>query len=167
MANLVDIPVLLTQILGFLIVLWVLKRYAWKPVLGLLEERRARIAGEVASATRMREEAERLKAEYEDQLKTIETQSRQRIQEAVKEGQKVAEEIRAKAHGEAQRITEKAKADLELEYKKARTRLREEMVTLALGAAERLLQERMDDQEHRKLVDKFLTELQERQEETA
>jgi F0F1-type ATP synthase membrane subunit b/b' len=41
------------------------------------------------------------------------------------------------------------------------------MVTLALGAAERLLQERMDDQEHRKLVDKFLTELQEKQEETA
>ena len=43
MEQLIDPKVLVTQIIGFLIVLWVLKRYAWKPVLGLLEERRARL----------------------------------------------------------------------------------------------------------------------------
>ncbi len=160
MANLVDIPVLLTQIVGFLIVLWVLKRYAWKPILGILEERRTRIETEITDAARLRDEAERLKAEYEEQLRSIEAQARQRIQEAVAEGQKVAEDIRASARDEARKITEKAKADLEMEYKKARSQLREEMVTLALGAAERLLQEQMDDKEHRRLVDKFLTELQ-------
>jgi F-type H+-transporting ATPase subunit b len=162
MEQLIDPKILVTQVIGFLIVLWVLKRYAWKPVLGLLEERRARIANDVASAEKLRHEAERIKAEYEEQLKGIEVQARQRIQAAVAEGQKVAEEIRTNAHREARAITEKAKADLEMEYKKARAELREEMVAMSLGAAERLLQERMDAPEHRKLVDRFLDELQAR-----
>ena len=160
MEQLIDPKILVTQIIGFLIVLWVLKRYAWKPVLGLLEERRARIANDVASAEKLRHEAERIRAEYEEQLKGIEAQARQRIQAAVAEGQKVAEEIRANAHREARVITEKAKADLEMEYKKARAELREEMVTMSLSAAERLLQERMDAPEHHKLVERFLDELQ-------
>jgi F-type H+-transporting ATPase subunit b len=116
----------------------------------------------VDSAAKLRQEAERVKAEYEEQLKGIEVQARQRIQAAVAEGQKVAEEIRTNAHREARAITEKAKADLEMEYKKARAELREEMVSMSLGAAERLLQERMDAPEHRKLVDRFLDELQAR-----
>jgi F-type H+-transporting ATPase subunit b len=161
--QLIDLKILVTQVIGFLIVLWVLKRYAWKPVLALLEERRARIANDVASAEKLRQEAERIKAEYEQQLKGIEVQARQRIQSAVAEGQKVAEEIRDNAHREARVITEKAKADLELEYKKARAQLREEIVGMSLGAAERLLQERMDAPEHRKLVDRFLDELQARE----
>ena len=152
--------ILITQIIGFLIVLWVLRRFAWGPFLGMLEERRARIAAEVSASEQLRREAEALKAEYENQIKTIEAQARQRLQEAVAEGQKVAEEVRAAAHREAHAITEKAKAKLELEYKKARVDLRTEMVTLALGAAERLLAEKLDDENHRRAVDRFLTELQ-------
>ena len=152
--------ILITQIIGFLIVLWVLRRFAWGPFLGMLEERRARIAAEVSASEQLRREAEALKAEYENQIKTIEAQARQRLQEAVAEGQKVAEEVRAAAHREAHAITEKAKANLELEYKKARVDLRTEMVTLALGAAERLLAEKLDDENHRRAVDRFLTELQ-------
>ena len=159
MEQLIDPKILVTQIVGFLIVLWVLKRYAWKPVLGLLEERRARIAADVASAQRLRDEAERVKAELEEQLKGIDAQARQRIQAAVAEGQKVAEEIRTTALRDARSITEKAKADLEMEYKKARAQLRDEMVGMSLDAAERLLEQRMDAPEHKKLVERFLDEL--------
>jgi F-type H+-transporting ATPase subunit b len=155
--------VLIPQMIGFLIVLWILKRYAWAPVLGMLEERRRRIAEEVHNSERLRQEAEALKAEYENQLKSIEAEARQRIQAAVAEAQKVAEEVRADAHRDARAITEKAKANLELEYRKARVELRNEMVTMALGAAERLLRETMDAEEHRRAVERFLTELQEQE----
>lgn len=158
--ELIRLDILVTQIIGFLIVLWVLKRYAWRPVLGMLEARRTRIANDVAQAEKLREHAQQIKAEYEEQLKGIEAQARQRIQQAVAEGQKVAEKIRNEAHRDARAMAEKAKEDLALEYKKARAQLREEMVALTLGAAERLLQERMDADEHRRLVDKFLDELQ-------
>jgi F-type H+-transporting ATPase subunit b len=154
------IDVLVTQIIGFLIVLWVLRRYAWGPVLGMLEQRRARIADEVATSERLRREAEGLKAEYEAQLRTIEAQARDRIQKAVAEGQKVAEEIRANAQNEARAIAEKGRASLELDVKKARVELREEIVAMALGAAERLLRERLDAREHGKIVERFLDELE-------
>lgn len=158
--ELIRLDILITQVIGFLIVLWVLKKYAWKPVLGMLEERRVRIANDVASAEKLREEAERIKQEYEEQLKGIEAQARQRIQQAVAEGQKVAEKIRDEAHRDARAMAEKSKDDLAMEYKKARAELRGEMVAMTLGAAERLLQERMDAAEHEKLVDRFLDELQ-------
>ena len=159
MEGLIRPDVVLTQILGFLIVLWVLRRYAWGPVMNMLEERRARVAKDVSDAEALRREAEALKADYARQLETIEAQARQRIQEAVAEGQQVAEEIRAAAHDEAKRFTEKAVADLELEYKKAHAALRQDMVGLALGAAERLMQEKLDAAEHRRLIDRFLDEL--------
>lgn len=161
--ELIRLDIVITQIIGFLIVLWVLKRYAWGPVLGMLEERRNRIAREVEDAETLRQDAERLKAEYEQQLQTIESQARQRIQEAAGEGKKLAEEIRQAALEEARRITEKAKADLDREYGKARVELRGDIVNLALGAAERLLQESVDTEEHRRLVDRFLADLEARE----
>jgi F-type H+-transporting ATPase subunit b len=161
--ELIRLDIVITQIIGFLIVLWVLKRYAWGPVLGMLEERRNRIAREVGDAEKLRQDAERLKADYEQQLQTIESQARQRIQKAAGEGKKVAEEMRQAALDEARKITEKAKADLDREYQKARVELRGDIVNLALGAAERLLVEKVDTEEHRRLVDRFLTDLETRE----
>ena len=74
--NLIDIRMVGTQILGFLIMLWVLRRYAWGPVTGMLETRRARIAGEFEKAKQGLAEADALKAKYEQDLRTIEAQGR-------------------------------------------------------------------------------------------
>ena len=60
------LDILITQMIGFLIVFWILKRYAWGPVLGMLEERRARIANEVSASEKLRREAEELKADQVD-----------------------------------------------------------------------------------------------------
>lgn len=157
--EIIDFSILITQILGFLIVLWVLRKVAWGPVLGKLEERRQKIAGDVASAETLRREAEELKAKYESELREIEAQARERIQLAVSEGQKVAEEIRAEARGEADRLRAKVQADIQSEYDKARAALKEDVVKLALGAAERLVSAEMDENRQRKLVEDFLSEV--------
>jgi len=154
------LDVLVTQIIGFLIVLWILKRYAWKPVLGMLEARRTRIAEEIAASERLRKEADALKTEVENELRAIESQARQRIQEAVAEGQKVAEEIRAAAQRDARLTAERAQANLEMEIKKARVTLRNDVVSMALGAAERLLEERLDAKEQGRIVERFLDNLE-------
>lgn len=161
--GLIQLPMLITQILGFLILLWVLRKFLWGPMLGMLEARRQKVATDIHDAEKLKQDAERLKAEYEEQLRTIEAQARERIQQAVAEGQKVADEMRAHAREEAQAITAKAKADLDMEYKKARAQLRNDVVGLTLGATERLLGETVDDDRHRKLVDRFLDELQTRE----
>jgi len=155
----IQYDVLVTQIIGFLIVLWILKKTAWGPILRNLEARRDRIAGNVSEAERLRKEAGELKARYEEELKSIEAQARERIQQAVAEGQKVAEEIRTEARNEAQRIREKTKADIAMEYEKARAALHDDIVKIALEAAGRLVHEEMDAEKHRKLVDRFLSEI--------
>jgi F-type H+-transporting ATPase subunit b len=137
----------------------VLRKFAWGPILAKLDERREKIAGDVASAENLRAEADRLREKYEEELRTIEVQARERIQLAVSEGQKVAEEIRADARAEADRLREKTKADLELEIKKARAALHDDIVRIALDAATRLVNEEMNEDRQRKLVNDFLAEI--------
>ena len=74
--NLVDVPQVLTQILGFLLMVWILRRYAWGPVIGMLEARREKIAGEFKEGERLKAEAMALKARYDAELKTIDAQAR-------------------------------------------------------------------------------------------
>ena len=81
--NLIDVRQVITQILGFLIMVWVLRKYAWGPLLGMLEARRQKIAGEFQAADRLKAEAVELKNRYELELRSIEGHARQRLQEAV------------------------------------------------------------------------------------
>src|SRR5438067_493977 len=94
--SLIDIRLVLTQIVGFLILLWALRKWAWGPVLGMLEQRRQAIAGQFADAERLQAEADQAKARWEQELRGIEAQARQRIQEAMAEGQKLAGEIKSR-----------------------------------------------------------------------
>lgn len=155
----IQLGVIVTQILGFLIVLFVLRKFAWGPVLGLLEARREKIRQSFEDIEAQKAEIAKLKAQYEAELKTIEAQARQRMNEAVAEGQKLAADIEASARERSRQELEKLKGDVEREYQAARVRFKEEMVTIALGAAERMVRDSLDRQKQSKLVEDFLTDL--------
>ena len=72
MQGLIDIRLVLTQILGFLVLVWILGRYAWGPVVAFLEERRRKIADEFEEASRRQAGADELKARYEQELVLVE-----------------------------------------------------------------------------------------------
>jgi F-type H+-transporting ATPase subunit b len=157
--NLIDPKQVITQILGFLLLVWLLRQFAWGPLLGLLEARRQKIAGEFQEADRRKAEADGLKARYESELKGIEAQARQKLMEAVAEGQKVAGEIKAQAQADAQRRLERANDEIARENEKAREILKERIITLSLGAAEKILRQKLDDQAQRKLATEFVDEV--------
>lgn len=159
MNGLIDIPQVATQILGFLLLLWGLRKWAWGPVLGMLEARRQKIAGAFEDADRRKSEALELKARYEQDLRGIEAQARQRIQQAVTEGQKVAAEIKAQAHVEAQQRVARAEGEIEREREKAKELLKEHIISLAVRSAEKILRENLDDQAQRKLAAEFIDEV--------
>ncbi len=159
MNGLIDIRQVVTQILGFLILLWGMRRFAWGPVLGLLEARRQKIAGDFAAAERARAEADESKARFEAELRGIETRARQRLQESVAEGEKIAAEIRQQAHAEAAARLERAKDDIARERDKARDAMKEQVVHLSLRTAEKILRQRLDDPAQRKLVGEFIDEV--------
>jgi F-type H+-transporting ATPase subunit b len=157
--NLIDIRQVLTQILGFLLMLWILRRYAWAPVLNLLEERRNKIAGEFQEADRRKADADKLKAQYEQELRGIESQARARLQEAVAEGQRVAGEIKSQAQQEAHARVARAEDEIAREREKAKELLKEQMIRLSMRTAEKILRQKLDDATQRKLVGEFIDEV--------
>ena len=159
MGNLIDVRQVLTQILGFLILLWGLRKFAWGPVMGMLEARRQKIAGEFDLAATKQSEAEQLKARYEQELRGIDAQARQRILDAVAEGQKVAAEIKAQAQRDAVERGVRADDEIAREREKAKEVLKEQMIHLAMRSAEKILRQKLDDASQRKLVGEFIDEV--------
>ena len=157
--NLIDIRQVITQIIGFLLMLWILRRYAWAPVLNLLEERRQKIAGEFQDADRRKADADRLKAQYEQELRGVEAVARQRLQEAVAEGQRVAAEIKAQANVDALARVARADDEIAREREKAKELLKEQMIRLSMRSAEKILRQRLDEATQRQLVSEFIDEV--------
>jgi len=150
----------LTQIVGFLIVLWVLKRFAWKPILTLLEERRQKIKSEFDEAARRKEAANQLLASYEAKLKEIDAAARAKIAEAVSEAQKIAGEIKEEARREGRESVVRSQAEIQREIAKAKVQLKEDMVAISLMATEKIISQRLDEPGHRRLIDDFLAKVE-------
>uniref|UniRef100_A0A832HYN1 ATP synthase subunit b n=1 Tax=Eiseniibacteriota bacterium TaxID=2212470 RepID=A0A832HYN1_UNCEI len=155
----IQFDLVLTQILGFVLFVLILRRYAWGPVLETIDARRQRIADEFAEAERRKAEADQLKAEYEQSLRTIDAQARQKLLEAVAEGQKVAAEIKASADREAAARLHRAEDDIAREREKQKELLKEQMIGLSLRAAEKILRQKLDEPAQRRLVGEFIDEV--------
>lgn len=157
--KLIDLQLLITHIIAFLIVFWLLRRFAWDRVLGFLEQRRARIQAEFDEIERQRKEVESLGREYEEHLRNIEVEARQRIREAIGEGNAAAARIKERAQEERRRRLERTQEELRLLEESAKETLRKRTVDLALRAAEKAVQERLDDPKHKELMTRFVEEL--------
>lgn len=150
---------LLTHTFGFLIALWILKKFAWGPLLGLMEERRAKIAGEFEEIETQKAEVAQVTADYEAKMKEIENERRSKMVEAVKEGKQMAADIKAEAMNEVRALHEKAKVDLQRDVAAAKVQLRDEMISITMLAAEKVVREKMDDNRHRDLIGRYIDEL--------
>jgi F-type H+-transporting ATPase subunit b len=159
MNGLIDIRQVATQILGFLILLWVMRKFAWGPLLGQLEARRQKIAGEFAEAARRQAAADEARAKLEAQMRDIEAQKRLKIQEGVAEGQRVAAEMHAQAQRDAHARLAHAEEEIARELEKSKELLKERMIDLSLRGAEKVLREKLDDAHQRKLVGEFIDEV--------
>ncbi len=159
MSGLIDIRLILTQILGFLVLVWILGRYAWGPVMRQLEARRSRIAAEFDDAARRQREADAERARYEQELKGIESRARQRTLEAVAEGQRVAGEIKAQAQADAAARLARADEEIVRDREKARGLLKQQVAALSIRTAEKILRAKLDEPAQRAMVERFIEEV--------
>jgi F-type H+-transporting ATPase subunit b len=148
-----------THVVAFTLAVLLLKRYAWGPILGLLEDRRRKIVSEFEGIERGKAENEGLRAHYEQQLRTIDAQARVKIQEAVGEGQKVASEIKEHARTESRDLLQRAREEIDREKDKAEVALREDMVAIAMSAAEKVIRAKLDPATHRRLISEMVEEM--------
>lgn len=154
-----QIQQIITQVMGFLILFWVLKKFAWGRLTAVLEERRSKILGELQEIEKGKEALAQMKREYEAKFAEIESQARLKVQEAVSAGQRAAKEIADAAREEAHQILEKAKQSIDREMSKAKVQLREEIASLAIAAAEKIVRQEIDAQKNKKLVLQYIDEV--------
>ena len=152
----------LSQAVAFFLFLWILKKYAWGPILGLIDERNQKIEAGFKRAEDAEARSMKLQQEYEARLLAIESEAREKINQAVNEGRRTAEEIHERARLDAQVLMEKARDMAQLEIEKARVELKDDIVRYTLAAAEKLIHEKLDEASHRRLVEEFVVELSER-----
>jgi F-type H+-transporting ATPase subunit b len=143
----------------FLLLLFVLRKWAWGPILGTLEAREQRIQQALEGAAREREEAGQL---LEQQRQLLEG-SRERAQQILADSRKAAERLRSELLDEARaqkdQIVARAKDEIERERDQALEVLRRETVDLSIAAAGRVLQKNLDAEENRRLVEEYLERL--------
>lgn len=152
----IEIGQIFAQIISFLIMLWVLKRYAWKPLLGLLEERKNKIASEFETIEQQKLENAHIKNEYQRKLKEIEELARFKMQRAIEDGQQLALKIQKDAQVQAKKIITTAEEEVQKEIRRAKIQLKNELVKISLMATEKILNMSLDGEKQKELVMNFV-----------
>ncbi|HEY3155268.1 MAG TPA: F0F1 ATP synthase subunit B [Candidatus Eisenbacteria bacterium] len=161
MEKLVHLNQLLAHAISFVIFLFLVRGAFNAIIFPPMRERRERIRAEFERIEREKAEVQKIRQEYEAHLKKLDAESRQRIQEAVAEGQRVAGEIREASRKEAQEMITRARQEIGIERDKAQATFRNEVVDLAVDIAGKVIREELTAEKHRKLVDEFLAEVEE------
>jgi len=154
----VNIKIVIIQALGFLILLWLMKKFLFGRIQGIMQKRREEVVEGYERNERARQELEELKNNYEARLANIESEATQKMEQAVKEAQKLAQEILTTTRQEADEIRERAVYDFNQEKKKALTEIRDEVVNLSMELTTKMIQKSMDKKTAEKLVDDFIGE---------
>jgi F-type H+-transporting ATPase subunit b len=151
---------LLLQAVNFLILAGILYKFLFKPLTNFMEKRAEGIRHSLEEAKRARDEVVRARAEYEESLRATRQEAaalRQRMEREITEER---ERLVQQSREEAQRLLTQARAEIEQEVRRAKAELRGEAVNLSLTAAERLLQRSMTDEDHRRLAEQYIEELE-------
>lgn len=147
---------LVAQIINFLLLLFLLRFLLWKPILKLLDERKERIASDLKNAADIKNEVETLKADYQAKLDSIDETARAMIKEAQVEAGKKAEEIKKKAHLEADRLIELARSEIKYEVVKVKDELKDEIIDLTIRAVEIVISEKLTEENDKRIIEDFL-----------
>lgn len=155
----INLGYLIVQILNFIIIFLVVKKWIYTPVLGALEKRRKMIAEGVENARVAAEE--RSKAEESSAKIIAEAQSKaaEIVREATARADTAAQDIKTAAEADAEKILENAKADAEKEKENLLERLRPQVSALAISAAQKLVGSALDEQRQRALLAEFFSGL--------
>lgn len=151
--------IVLVQAISFLLLYWLLKRFLFGPIMGMVDKRNAEIASRLENAERHESEMETLRQEYETRLAHIETEARDRIQEATRKAHEAQNEIIQQARDKAQAMLDRARVEIERELDKARVELRDEIAALAVSGARQILQRELTQADHQRLVEEYIRQV--------
>lgn len=155
-----DLQQILSQAIAFAVLVVVLRKFAWGPLLGVLDQRRARIEEDLARAAESKTELARLQAEISSRLAKIDEEARNKVQHALLDAKRVSLEIQEQARTQARAILAKSQETVAQELAQAKVVLRDQIADMTVQAVERILQQKLDAKADEKLIGGILDELE-------
>lgn len=154
-----DYGVLLLTICNFLLLVFLLKKFAWKSIIGMLEKREEQIATDKQQAQNARVEAENIKKELDAKLAQIADEAAKKMNEAVKMGETQKEQILSATKEQAEQLIAQAKAQIEAEKNKALADVKDQIVSTALLAAAKVAEQQINQESAKAVVEQVLKEV--------
>lgn len=150
---------ILISLANLLIIFLILKKFLYKPVKKVLEERRLAIDTDYSEAAAAKEQALLDKSTYEEKLLSAGDEADRIIKTAVDTASAREREILEDAKDRADRIVKKAEADAVLERKKAEADIRREIVEVSTLVSEKMLRREISAEDHKQLIDSFIDDI--------
>ncbi len=153
-----DLATFIGQLVSFLILFGLLVYFGYKPIRKMLDERANRIKEGMEQAEAAKQEYEQAKVAVQEQISKARQEGQAVIGQATQIGDRLKEEAKEEARKEAQAIVDRTRVELERERDKAIDDLRREFVDTAILAAEKVINETLDKEKHRELIEEALEE---------
>ena len=148
----------LVSIVNFLVLLYLLRRFMWGPIMATLDKRAAKIREGLEMAEEAKAERLRMQAEVERLLTEARVEASAIAEKMTQAAEAAAAELRTQARAEADRIREKGKVDARQLHDQALAQIRSEVASMVVLAASRLLGREIDPEKHRQLIEQSLNE---------
>jgi F-type H+-transporting ATPase subunit b len=148
----------IVELVTFLVMMAVLARYVYPEIVKVAEARQRAIAQQLQEAEKARADGEARLKEAEAKLSDARKTAQQVIDAASKSGEQLRQDLRGKAEEEAKRISEAARKEIETERDRAVQTVRDEVASLVISATEKVIGETLDEQKHKKLIDRAIEE---------
>ncbi|WP_072914085.1 F0F1 ATP synthase subunit B [Desulforamulus aeronauticus] len=149
---------LLAQMFNFLVLLILLRAVAYKPFMNMLEKRKELIESSIAAAEEDKKQAEALRASLQAELQHSRQEAAEIVARAAKNAEEQAQQIIEAAKAEAVRVRDGALADIQREKEKAVAELRDQVATLSILVAGKIIDQKLNDDIQKDLVNKFVKE---------
>jgi F-type H+-transporting ATPase subunit b len=158
----VDPGLFIWTILTFLVLLTVLAKFAWRPLLEALEARQNAIRKSLDDAQQATRELERLNLESAQIINRARVDAEAIVSQSRSDGDRLREEIKQKARAEADHIVKNAERQIQLETSRALEQIRREAVDLSLMIASKIIQRNLSKEDNERLIDEALKQVESR-----
>ena len=157
----IDWKLLVAQIVNFVILLFLLKKFLYKPLINLMNKRREKIIEGLEKAKKGEEEFVKIAELREKELAKIQKEAEGLIQKAKEIGDKKQQEILKEAENKTKKIIEEAKGRIEIEKEKMLKEVRKDIANLVINATEKILKEKIDEKKDKELINQAIGKLNE------
>jgi F-type H+-transporting ATPase subunit b len=150
------------QLVMFLILMALIKKFAWGPLMGIMKQREEFVASEIESAEKSRTEAANLLEEQRVLLKEARTEAQELIENAKKQADIQREDIIVSARSEAGRLKESAKLEIEQQKENAVAAIKEQVASLSVLIASKVIEKELSEKDQQKFINDYIQEVGEK-----